>query len=105
MTTRRVCRNDRRLVGADCNSQAVKRSGQRFQKRWTPQELARISAANYLEPSIVVDGWKNPVLSREFDELIERFNIRIEPVTVEQAKIARQAYRDFGQRQRASARG
>jgi ribonuclease VapC len=35
-------------------------------------------------------------LSREFDELIERFKIVIEPVTAEQAKIARQAYRDFG---------
>jgi ribonuclease VapC len=35
-------------------------------------------------------------LSREFDELIERFSIVIEPVTVEQAKIARQAYRDYG---------
>ncbi len=57
---------------------------------------SRISAANYLETSIVVDGWRNPVLSREFDELIERFNIQIEPVTAEQAKIARQAYRDFG---------
>ena len=56
---------------------------------------SRISAANYLETSIVVDGWKNPVLSREFDELIERFHIQIEPVTSEQAKIARLAYRDF----------
>jgi ribonuclease VapC len=59
-------------------------------------ETSLISAANYLESSIVADGWKNPILSREFDELIERFNIKIEPVTVEQAKIARQAYRDYG---------
>jgi ribonuclease VapC len=44
----------------------------------------------------VVDGWKSPILSSEFDELIERFKIVIEPVTAEQAKIARQAYRDFG---------
>jgi ribonuclease VapC len=56
----------------------------------------RISAANYLETSIVVDGWKNPKLSRELDELVERFDIRIEPVTAEQAKVARQAYRDYG---------
>jgi ribonuclease VapC len=56
----------------------------------------RISAANYLETSIVVDGWRNPILSREFDELMERFNIQIEPVTEAQAKIARQAYRDYG---------
>jgi ribonuclease VapC len=57
---------------------------------------SHISAANYLEASIVVDGWRNLILSREFDELIERFKIVIEPVTAEQAKIARQAYRDFG---------
>ena len=31
----------------------------------------QISAANYLETSIVVDGWRNPILSNEFDELIE----------------------------------
>jgi ribonuclease VapC len=55
-----------------------------------------ISAANYFETSIVVDGWRNPILSNEFDELIERFCIQIEPVTASQAKIARQAYRDFG---------
>jgi ribonuclease VapC len=59
-------------------------------------ESSRITAASYLESSIVVDGWKNPILSSEFDELIERFNILIEPVTAEQAKIARQAYRDYG---------
>jgi len=59
-------------------------------------ESSRISAANYLETSIVVDGWRNPNLSRQLDELIERFNIIIEPVTVEQAQIARQAYRDYG---------
>src|ERR1035437_2186514 len=56
----------------------------------------RISAANYLETSIVVDGWRNPILSRDFNKWIERFNIVIEPVTAEQAKIARQAYRDYG---------
>jgi len=57
---------------------------------------SQISAANYLETSIVVDGWKIPLLSREFDELILRFNIQVEPVTAEQARIARQAYRDYG---------
>lgn len=57
---------------------------------------SRISAANYFESAIVVDGWKNPILSSQLDELIERFNIQIEPVTPEQARIAREAYRDYG---------
>jgi ribonuclease VapC len=57
---------------------------------------SHISAATYLETSIVVDGWKNPILSRAMDELLERFNVVIEPVTVAQAKIARLAHRDYG---------
>ncbi len=56
----------------------------------------RISAATYVELSIVMDRRKSPALSREVDEIIERFNIQIEPVTAEQARIARQAYRDYG---------
>lgn len=59
-------------------------------------DTLRISAASYLELSIVLDSRKDPALSREIDEIIERFEIAIEPVTVEQAKMARQAYRDYG---------
>jgi ribonuclease VapC len=55
-----------------------------------------MSAATYLELSIVIDSRRDPVVSQEIDELITRFKIRIEPVTEAQAKIARQAYRDFG---------
>lgn len=56
----------------------------------------RMSAAAYLELSIVIDARRDPILSLQIDELIERFNIQIEPVTAEQARIARQAYRDYG---------
>jgi ribonuclease VapC len=59
-------------------------------------ESCSLSAASYLESGIVVDGWRNPVLSRQLDELIHRFSIEVEPVTAEQARIARQAYRDYG---------
>lgn len=55
-----------------------------------------ISAANYLEAAIVVDAAKDPVISRRFDAFIEYHGIDIVPVTAEQAKIAREAYRDFG---------
>ena len=57
---------------------------------------AFISASSYVELSIVADGWKNPTLSRRVDELIGEFKITIEPFTLEQARIARQAYRDYG---------
>ena len=56
----------------------------------------RISAASYLEAAIVVDANRNPLLSRRLDELIVQTEITAEPVTLEQANIARAAYRDFG---------
>ena len=68
---------------------------QAFSKALDSAESSHITAANYLETSIVVDRWRNPILSSEFDELIERFKIIIEPVTAAQVKIARQAYRDY----------
>ena len=58
--------------------------------------LTRISAANWLEATIVVDGWRDAEASREFDALIERFKVAIEPVTAAQARIAREANRRFG---------
>lgn len=56
----------------------------------------RMSAASFLEAAIVVDRNRDPVLSRRFDELIREAEIIIEPVTEAQARIAREAYRDFG---------
>jgi ribonuclease VapC len=69
----------------------------RFQRALTiSNEPKRISAANYLESAIVVDANRNPLLSRRLDELIVQTEIMAEPVTLEQADIARAAYRDFG---------
>ena len=59
-------------------------------------EPKRMSAANYLEAAIVVDANRNPLLSRRLDDLIVQTEIMAEPVTLEQADIARAAYRDFG---------
>jgi ribonuclease VapC len=56
----------------------------------------RISAANYLEAAVVIDGSRDPVASRRFDELVVAADLVVEPVTGEQAHIAREAYRDFG---------
>lgn len=56
----------------------------------------RISAATYLEASVVADGTRDPVATRVFDSLISRSGFVIEPFTAEQATIARAAYRDFG---------
>jgi len=56
----------------------------------------RISAANFVEAAIVIDGSRDPIASRRFDDLIREAGIAIEPVTEAQARIAREAYRDFG---------
>jgi ribonuclease VapC len=57
----------------------------------------RMSAATLVETAAVVDANKDPVLSRRLDELLIASAVRIEPLTEEHARIARQAYRDFGQ--------
>ena len=56
----------------------------------------RISAANFLETAFVIDGSRDPVASRLFDDLLRESRIQIETVTEEQVRIAREAYRDFG---------
>ena len=55
-----------------------------------------MSAANFLEVAIIVDASRHPTSSRNFDDFISRHKIAIEPVTEIQARIAREAYRDFG---------
>lgn len=59
-------------------------------------QARRISAANFLETAVVIDASRDPVASRRFDELIEVAELRVEAVTLDQARIARDAYRDFG---------
>lgn len=56
----------------------------------------RISAANFVEAAAVIDASRDPVASRRFDELLREAGIHIEAVTEEQARVARDAYRDYG---------
>jgi ribonuclease VapC len=56
----------------------------------------RMSAASFLEASIVIDSRRSTIAGRRFDDLLREAQIVIEPVTAEQARIARQAYRDYG---------
>ena len=55
-----------------------------------------ISAVNYVEVAVVIDSRDDPVFSRKIDDLLREAQVGIAPVTVEQARIARAAYRDFG---------
>jgi ribonuclease VapC len=56
----------------------------------------RVSAASFVEAAIVIDGSRDPVASRKFDDVFKEAKLVIEPVTEPQARIAREAYRDFG---------
>ena len=55
----------------------------------------RMSAASFVEAAIVIEA-QTGGSSRQFDAFIRRAEIVIEPVTEEQAHIARQAWTDFG---------
>ena len=55
-----------------------------------------MSAGNYVETGIVIDSDRDAVLSAGLDALLGELQIKIAPVTETQARLARQAYRDFG---------
>ena len=62
----------------------------------TNSVIRRVSAANFVGAAVIIEASRDPVASRRFDDLIKEAHIIIEPVTEPQARIARDAYRDFG---------
>ncbi len=60
------------------------------------REPSRMSAANWFEAAMVADGTRRPEDRERFDEIISTAEVVIEPVTVEQAKAARIAFRRYG---------
>jgi ribonuclease VapC len=58
--------------------------------------VRRISAVSYVEAVVVIDSGKDAIASRRFDDFLRASRITVETVTLRQAEIARQAYRDFG---------
>lgn len=68
----------------------------RFAEAIEAAPVRRVAAATYVEVGAVIDGARDPVASRLVDELFVAAGIVIEAVTEQQARIARDAYRDFG---------
>jgi len=60
------------------------------------REPLRMASGNYLESSIVVDAWRDAKASRKLDDLIAELAIEVTAFTPEHARIAREAYRDYG---------
>ncbi len=67
-----------------------------FARAMEAADVLHISAGTYFEACIVMDGYRTPKLSIRLDNMMEHAKFVIEPVTAEQARIARQAYRDYG---------
>jgi ribonuclease VapC len=59
-------------------------------------DVVKMSVGSYLEASIYVDRNGDEVRRAMLDTFLEEFAIKLEPVTVEQARIARQAFQLFG---------
>lgn len=58
--------------------------------------VVRLSAATFVEVSIVVDRARDPVLSSSLEAFMTSSSVFVEPFTEAQARIARDAYRRFG---------
>jgi ribonuclease VapC len=65
-------------------------------RRVVEAPMRLISSANALEAWIVADRHENPAKAPALDALIDTLSIEIEPVTVHQARIAREAYNTYG---------
>jgi ribonuclease VapC len=61
-----------------------------------------ISAGSFLELSIVLERQTGPEVTRQCDMFFRRAGISVEPFTVEQAHVARQAFHDFGKGRHAA---
>jgi ribonuclease VapC len=59
-------------------------------------ERRRLSAATFVEACAVIDRDPDPVVRRQLDALIDAAGMSIEPLTEAQARLVRDAYRDFG---------
>ncbi|MBL0156056.1 MAG: type II toxin-antitoxin system VapC family toxin [Bryobacterales bacterium] len=59
-------------------------------------ERCLISVANFVELSMVIESQIGPDAGRQCDAFFRSAGIVIEPLTVEQGLIARQAFLDFG---------
>lgn len=69
---------------------------ERFASAIARATVVRLSAASYVEAATYVDRNGDEVRRAMLDTFLAEFSIRIEPVTAEQAMLARQAFVLFG---------
>ncbi len=74
----------------------------RFNETIEMAESRRVSAATFVEVSIVIESRFGAEGLRTFDRFIERAEIEIMPVDAEQARMARDAFARFGKGRHAA---
>lgn len=67
-----------------------------FARKIHDADACRISVANYVELSMVVENQLGPEGMRQAEAFFRRAGVMVEPVTVEHGELARQAFLDFG---------
>jgi ribonuclease VapC len=70
--------------------------GDAFLQRIVDDPVRLVSAGTLLEAGIVADNHSNRRKGPALDALLATLGTRVEPVTEEQARVAREAYRRFG---------
>ena len=59
-------------------------------------EVCRLSVANHLELSMVLERQAKPEAARQAEAFLRAASVILEPVTLHQGVLARQAYYDYG---------
>ena len=70
--------------------------GTKYEQSIHDADHCRLSAGNFLELFMVIERQAAPGMAHQAEMFLSRAGIAVEPVTLEQAMIARQAFRDFG---------
>jgi ribonuclease VapC len=91
---------DPAAVMAILNDEPVRRS---FNEAIEKAESCLMSAASFVEASIVLEARKGYEGVRDFDLFVARVGIKLAEVDAEQAETARMAFRKFGQGRHAAS--
>jgi ribonuclease VapC len=68
----------------------------RFVEAMNSAPALRLSVASYLEAAVFVERHGDQIRRAMLDAFLDEFSFQLEPVSVEQARVARQAYQWFG---------
>ncbi len=69
---------------------------ERFTRAIADARPRLISAANLLEAAIVIEGRLGPKAGGDLDDFVADVGREVEPVTSDEVRVARQAYRTYG---------